>query len=77
MPVRLVHVKSRSATMADMGHYLAISSLSMVGKKCGYTFSKLRLAEHVETIFSWIKITIFTKFNIAQILFPNVALSNS
>ena len=56
MRVRFVHVRIRSTAMADMrhdfGHFqLAITSLFMVRNiKCGYSFSKLGRAEHVERI---------------------------
>ena len=55
MRVRFVHVRIRSTAMADMrhdfGHFqLPITSLFMVRNiKCGFSFSQLGRAEHVET----------------------------
>ena len=61
MRARFVHVRIRSTAMADMwhdfGHFqLPITLLFMVRNiKCGYSFSKLGRAEHVETKFGRIR----------------------
>ena len=61
MRVRFVHFRIRSTTMADMSHgfghfQLPITSLFMIRTiKCGYSFSKLGRAEHVETKFERIR----------------------